>query len=615
MVRFTRFALVLLASAGLPLLASEADALAISANIQAKHLPFGTILDPIYASPTSTQILGYTRCGDSALWTGAYLAAESFRYKVTQSQDALTNAQKALAGLKSLSDVTGTNLLARCIVPVSSPYAQGIQSEESSNGIYEAAPWFWVGNTSRDEFVGAIFGLGAAYDLLDDATTRSNIADLITRLTAFLLGHNWSVTMPDGSISTTFLIRPDELLAILQVARHVNPGKFQGDWDFENTLLGGTVPVPLAVDVAGDDSYFKFNLAYMTFYNLLRLGTPQASYKAAYDLLRAHTAPQQNAFFDVVDRGLHSPDATRDSETLSLLEQWLRRTRRDPYTDSSKAVANCGSSACAPVPLLLRPPADFLWQRSPYQLAGGGSGVIEGPGIDYILPYWMARYYGVIGPEAVSSSAAASESVAPSSLATIYGTGFPASPAVTVTDAAGVTRPAPVNYSSATQVNFLVPEGTTLGTAAFQVGSQTFTGNVQAIAPNLFSADGTGTGVAAATALQVQAANPQLRGNLDVFECSPTQGCTSSPLTIGVDAPIYLSLYGTGIRGRSALGNVHVTIGGIAVPVLYAGPQPSFPGLDQVNVLLPLALRGAGESNVVLTVDGQVSNIVTVQVR
>ena len=73
--------------------ASEADALRISANIQAIHLPFGTILDPIYASASSGQIVGYTRCGDSALWTGTYLAAEAFRYNVTQSSDALNNVK------------------------------------------------------------------------------------------------------------------------------------------------------------------------------------------------------------------------------------------------------------------------------------------------------------------------------------------------------------------------------------------------------------------------------------------------------------------------------------------------------------------------------------------
>jgi uncharacterized protein (TIGR03437 family) len=48
---------------------------------------------------------------------------------------------------------------------------------------------------------------------------------------------------------------------------------------------------------------------------------------------------------------------------------------------------------------------------------------------------------------------------------------------------------------------------------------------------------------------------------------------------------------------------------------LYAGPAPGFTGLDQVNVALVLSLRGSGESNVVLTVDGQVGNTVTIDVQ
>src|SRR5947209_20489168 len=80
--------------------ASEGDALAIGANIQARHLPYGAILDPIFALTNSDQIAGYTRCGDSALWTGHYLAAEAFRYKVTQAPDALINLKGAVGALK-----------------------------------------------------------------------------------------------------------------------------------------------------------------------------------------------------------------------------------------------------------------------------------------------------------------------------------------------------------------------------------------------------------------------------------------------------------------------------------------------------------------------------------
>src|ERR1700752_497703 len=110
-------------------------------------MPFGTILDPVFASSSSDSIIGYTRCGDSAIWTGHYLAAESYRYAVTKAPDALENVHRALNGIKQLIDVTGTDLLARCAVPVDSPYAIWITQEEGPNGIYNGilydAAWYW----------------------------------------------------------------------------------------------------------------------------------------------------------------------------------------------------------------------------------------------------------------------------------------------------------------------------------------------------------------------------------------------------------------------------------------------------------------------------------------
>ncbi len=125
---------------------------------------------------------------------------------------------------------------------------------------------------------------------------------------------------------------------------------------------------------------------------------------------------------------------------------------------------------------------------------------------------------------------------------------------------------------------------------------------------------GTGVGVAAATAVRVQASNPQLQLPVTVFQCV-SGTCTAVPIALGANTTVYLSLYGTGIRGRSSLANVSVTIAGVSASVLYAGQAPGFPGLDQVNVTLPLALAGAGESNVALSVDGQVANYVTVSVQ
>ena len=52
-----------------------------------------------------------------------------------------------------------------------------------------------------------------------------------------------------------------------------------------------------------------------------------------------------------------------------------------------------------------------------------------------------------------------------------------------------------------------------------------------------------------------------------------------------------------------------------SVPVLYTGPTPNLDGLDQVNSSLPLSLRGSGLSMVAVTVDGQASNTVMIDIQ
>jgi len=381
--------------------ASEADAIAISQNIRARHMPFGVVVDPIFASPDSEQIVGYTRCGDSAIWTGHYLAAEAFRYNVTRSAEALNNVKVALAGIASLLNVTGTNLLARCLIPVNSQYAPAIIQEEAGNGIYQntQAGYYWIGNTSRDQYSGVFFGLGVAYDLVDNAEVRAAIAPLVTLLLDFLRGHNWFVTMPDGTVSTTFAGRPDQQLSLLQVGRQVNSARFSTTYDLYRFFYAAQTIVPISLEVLSDDSYFKFNLDTINLFDLVRLESSSFGgiYRDAYNVLRRHTDDHGNAFFNMIDRALNGPNGVRDNETLLMLDQWLLRPRRDVPTDLRGLYPACGAvdRACAPIPIVDRVRTDFLWQRSPFQLVGLGTGRIEAAGIDYILPYWMARYYGL----------------------------------------------------------------------------------------------------------------------------------------------------------------------------------------------------------------------------
>jgi hypothetical protein len=197
-------------------------------------------------------------------------------------------------------------------------------------------------------------------------------------------------------------VRPDQQLGLLQVRRQVNPTQFASQYQSLATLGSLLAIAPVAIESQNDrDSYFKFNLDAINLFSLIRFETDSTllgRYRSAYQYLRNATQNHMNAHFNMIDRALNGADSTRDLQTASYLRQWLFRPRRDSFVDLRGQYPSCSSpdQSCNPLPVVQRIPTDFLWQRSPFELDAGGSGLIESAGIDYILPYWMACYYGVV---------------------------------------------------------------------------------------------------------------------------------------------------------------------------------------------------------------------------
>ncbi|HYP05594.1 MAG TPA: hypothetical protein VER03_05100 [Bryobacteraceae bacterium] len=621
-----RLLLLLLAALSAFAQSFESQALQISRDIQARHLPYGTVLSPMFPSSESNEIVGYTRCGDSAIWTGHYLAAETFRYTVTRTPEALEAARRALRGLASLVTVTGDHrVLARCIVPSNAPADSGPRNEEKANGEFRGSvggvDFYWFGNTSRDQYLGALFGFSVAYEHLADE--RAFIREIVTPWLGRLIENDWKIVMPDGEVSTVFWLRPDQQLSVLQVARQINPDRFRTAYEeLRRTAFGIGLPISLeALDDHG--SYYKFNLDAIALYSLLRLeeeSPRRGDYIATYRTFRSIIATHGNVFFNVIDRAIAGPSNSRDAETTKLMAQWLERPTRDFRVDLRSKYKSCGEDkACSPIPVPERVRTDFLWQRSPFLLYGGGDGRIESPGIDFILPYWMGRHYGLdFGPLAVSAASGASR-IAPDSLASLFGVGLPEGNArVSVTDAAGSSKAAVILFSNAEQINFIAPAGLAPGRAQIDIRDASGVlkasagAQVERVAPALFSAMANGKGPAAALAVRVERDGSQV--TVPVFRCLGPL-CITERLDVSDERPVYVSLYGTGIRGSSSISAVRATVGSTEVPVLYAGPHSEFPGLDQVNVWLPASVRGSGEVDLTITVDGISANSVRIGIR
>src|SRR5581483_11907612 len=186
--------------------------------------------------------------------------------------------------------------------------------------------------------------------------------------------------------------------------------------------------------------------------------------------------------------------------------------------------------------------------------------------------------------------------------------------AVTIRDSAGIDTPAPLFYVSPAQVNYEIPGSVALGPATITVksgdGAQSSGAvTIVDVEPGLYTLNT--AGLVAAIILYVAPDGTQTYA--DVYAVDKAGNIVAAPVNLS-SGSTYLLLYGTGLR-HAAASQISVSIGGVQTPVLYAGPQGAFIGLDQVNVQLPSSLAGKGDVSIVLTAAGKQTNAAHVTVQ
>jgi uncharacterized protein (TIGR03437 family) len=246
-----------------------------------------------------------------------------------------------------------------------------------------------------------------------------------------------------------------------------------------------------------------------------------------------------------------------------------------------------------------------------------GTGASNGP-VSIPVTLEVAAAVAVQPFTVALSTAGQIEPLAPESIVSAYGTNLatgasPNGTTVTVTDSAAVARLAPLFYVSPVQINFEIPSGTAIGKAAVSIQNQngtTQTANIQIgnVSPGIFALDG--SGLAAAWVLPVTSAQQPLQPVYQITSGS----VVPLPINLGPSTEkVYLEMYGTGIRNANS---VTAAVGGLSVPVLYAGAAPGFAGEDQINIgPLPRTLAGQGNVSIAVAADGQAANTVNVTIH
>ncbi len=210
-------------------------------------------------------------------------------------------------------------------------------------------------------------------------------------------------------------------------------------------------------------------------------------------------------------------------------------------------------------------------------------------------------------PNLATATAATTSTALPNSLA---GT------TATVTDAQNSVLPVPFFFVSPGQINFQVPTGTASGPATLTFSSANGTVsratiNIELAAPGIFTAATTGAGPAAAYLLRYAPGATAPYDSQSAYRCARV--CATADLDLGASTDsAYLVLFGTGLRHAHS---VSATVAGQLVPISYRGPQLGYPGLDQVNILLPHQFAGSGAVSLLLYADEVSSNAVQISIR
>ena len=183
-----------------------------------------------------------------------------------------------------------------------------------------------------------------------------------------------------------------------------------------------------------------------------------------------------------------------------------------------------------------------------------------------------------------------------------------------ITDSQGATRAATLYYVAPTAMAYLMPAGTALGAGTARL--TTSTGviissalTIDRIGPALYTANSTGSGVAAGLFLGFPASGAPSFGLL--FNLP-----NRNPLPVDLGAPgdqVFLSLYGTGFRAAT---QATATVGGVTVPVQGLAATGIYQGEDVINLgPLPRSLAGHGVVDIVVNFDGKPANTVIASIK
>ena len=441
---FMLFSILAAAPAGAepvdPVLQAKADG--YQDHLELWHTPgLGALLSIQFTDAQRTEMFCGRYQGDSTIWTGMYLASQAIRYKVTQDPDARAEVLRTAAYLHNIMKITETpGYIARFAGPYADEFNCDI-GDDNSWKVFGQGEWdgyYWIDHTSRDQYNGWWFGLAWAYDAVDDPDMRATIRDDFTAVIQMLEDNFWNITDQNGEYTGNHAawVGPTTRLAWIVITAHVTQDPYYLDLlDVQYEKMRPFLWIDLWSFYNRYDQYYGNNLRHLGFQSIFRLWPDRARLSDLWDIWQSANRPwvadTLNPWFDTVHvSGCRRLDTCDPVEVESIAQDidLILGQYWDPPSYKREIV--CSEQPLDPFSVFMNWLGDKIpWFRSLIDIKPQtkdarelidrhwtdmywqSGGVFEaschttedptfvGPGMDYLLAYYIAMYYGLLpGP-------------------------------------------------------------------------------------------------------------------------------------------------------------------------------------------------------------------------
>lgn len=402
------------------------------------------------------QLSALHQLPSTGLWTAMYLASQSYRWATTGEPQALENARKAVEGLHHLTAVTGSSgLYGRSYHRPDFDYAQqpspGAAWTESTVPGYEG--WWFNFTVSKDTMDGIMYGYATALELLEDEEILATVKADVLAFANHLVGNGLQIIDYDGKVTEhgrMYYSAMDDfpgfnailVAAWLQTAIHAGAGPDIEHFYYDCLMRVGDMSDCPDIEVADLGSYMDAIETMLSLYMYdckTNFDHFDMVFQAVEPLLKRETHPElRQRLRNVLEVGiwksgdpLSDPsvaesthalyifmygalagmkpgntvfDQARVDSVCSLYAIPQDRTDRDIAAGTQEGVClnRFGNpNAAHPIPVNQRYFDNYLWRLDSYEVPiehTGNPDMVHSPE-DYLLAYWMGRYYGFLSPD------------------------------------------------------------------------------------------------------------------------------------------------------------------------------------------------------------------------